>query len=92
MKTTCMKSWSGIFFPIADYDPFFSGVGSSYYKSLISPLVLIFFCKLTVVIICTTLIEENSHHTQTQNSTTTLAVRCVYKNIECLHPVIEGNA
>ena len=43
------------------------------------------FCKLTVVIPCTTQTEQNSHHTQIQGTTTTLAVRCVYNNIECLH-------
>ena len=46
------------------------------------------FCKLTVEIHYTTQIEQNSHHTQTQGTTTTLAVRCVYNNIECLHSVI----
>ena len=46
------------------------------------------FCKLTVVIHYTTQIEQNCHQTQTQGTTTTLAVRCVYYNIECLHSFI----
>ena len=45
------------------------------------------FCKLPVVIPCTTQIEQNSHYTQTQGTTTTLALQSVYNNIECLHSV-----
>ena len=45
-------------------------------------------CKFTVVITCTTEIEHNFHHIETQNPTTTLAVRCVYNSMECLHSVI----
>ena len=50
------------------------------------------FCKLTVVITCTTQTEQNSHNTQIQGTARTLAVRCVYNNIECLHSVIQGKA